>query len=125
MDVETRGVDTFLTEWLAQPLFATLPADTAGHDARVAAMTPSRLAHQLRALGQGVMPPRWVDLPSIAVPATVVVGSLDTRYTDIGTRMAEALPDARLVTVTGGHSLPLEAPQALAAVIAETHDRLH
>lgn len=117
-DVEARGVDAFLTEWLAQPLFATLPAEHARRRERIATMTVERLAHQLRALGPGRMDPLWARLGEVATPVTVVVGRLDPKFRAIGIELVEHLPDARLVEVAGGHSLPLEAPAALAAAIA-------
>jgi pimeloyl-ACP methyl ester carboxylesterase len=49
----------------------------------------------------------------------VIAGERDGRYAALGRRMADALPDARLLLVPGaGHGLPREAPQAVAAAIA-------
>lgn len=54
-------------------------------------------------------------LPTIDVPAVVIAGSADgmtpTRYSE---RMAEAMPDARLVVVDGAtHVLPIEYPDVV------------
>lgn len=60
------------------------------------------------------------QLPSLSVPATVVVGGRD-RLTPprFGRAIAEAVPGARLVEVPdAGHMLPLEAPDTLADLIA-------
>lgn len=120
-DINARGVAAFLEDWLAQPLFATLPRAAAMIDARAATMDPARLAHQMTALGQGAMEPLWSRLGELAMPVTVVVGRADARYTEIGHAMVERTHDARLVELDGGHALPLEQPHALAVTVAEVH----
>jgi hypothetical protein len=115
------GAAMFLAAWVDQPLFRTVPADRRALDARVAAMSTARLAHQMRALGQGAMPPLWDRLGDLRVPVTVVVGHEDAKYAEIGARIVAGLPDARLVALPGGHSLPLEVPAALAEVVARAH----
>lgn len=119
--VERDGVDAFLARWVELPIFATLPPERSALDARAAAMTTTRLAHQMRALGQGAMTPLWDRLSRIAVPVTVVTGRADAKYTALGARLTTALPRAEHVTIRGGHSLPLESPAELAAVIARAH----
>lgn len=121
--VERDGVDAFLARWVTQPIFATLPPERRALGARTAAMTTARLAHQMRALGQGAMEPLWERLAEIAVPVTVVAGRADPKYTRLGERLVAALPRADLVVVPGGHSLPLESPDALAGVIAHASTR--
>lgn len=121
--IERDGVDAFLTRWVAQPIFATLPPERRALDARAAAMTTRRLAHQMRALGQGVMAPLWDRLAEITVPVTVVTGRADAKYTGIGEHLVAALPHAELTVIPGGHSLPLESPAALAAVTAHAATR--
>jgi pimeloyl-ACP methyl ester carboxylesterase len=86
-------------------------------------MTTARLTHQMRALGQGAMTPLWDDLGGIAVPVTVVTGAADAKYTEIGARLAAAIRGAEPTVIPGGHSLPLESPDALAAVIAHAATR--
>ena len=119
--IRTVGVRAFLEDWLAQPLFATLPSDDAMIDARAAGMDAARLAHQMTALGQGAMEPLGNRLSELTMPATVVVGRADTRYVEIGQAMAARIPGAALVELDGGHALPLEQPAALSAVIASVH----
>lgn len=121
--IEQDGVDAFLARWVAQPIFATLPPARRALDARAAAMTTARLAHQMRALGQGAMTPLWDRLAEITVPVTVVTGRADAKYTAIGERLVDALPHAELAVIPGGHSLSLESPAALAAAIAHAATR--
>jgi len=61
------------------------------------------------------------SLASIAVPATVIVGELDTLTPPHESmKMAEAIPDATLVTIPGaGHMTPIEAPQAVNRALAD------
>ena len=119
--IHTLGVRAFLEDWLAQPLFATLPRDDAMIDARAATMDATRLAHQMTALGQGAMDPFGERLAELTMPTTVVVGRADTRYVEIGRAMAARIPNAALIELDGGHALPLEQPAALSRVIARVH----
>ncbi|MBK5288171.1 MAG: alpha/beta fold hydrolase [Acidimicrobiia bacterium] len=123
--IHALGVPGFLDQWLAQPLFSTLSREDAMIDERAATMTAAQLANQMVALGQGAMAPLHDRLASITVPTTVVVGTADARYTAIGNEIATQIPDAALVSLDGGHALPLECPAALAAVIGAIHDAIH
>lgn len=116
--IEQVGVDAFLDEWLAAPLFATLPPDPDGllHRRR---NTAAGLAHSLRTAGTGVQRSRWSELERITVPVLVIAGALDTKFTDIGLRMTEALPNATFVSIDGaGHAAHSEHPGAVADTIA-------
>lgn len=117
----TVGVSVFLEEWLAQPLFATLPRDEAMIDQRAATMSAPRLAHQMTTLGQGVMEPLGHRLSELRMPTTIAVGRADSRYVEIGRAMAAKISGAELVELDGGHALPLEQPAALSNVIARVH----
>ena len=121
LDVERDGVDAFLDRWLDQPLFASLPRDLARVDERRRTNTVDRITHQLRALGQGVQPSFWEQLPQLAMPVTLVTGAYDRKYTELAGRMGAAIGDDALVVVIprAGHALHLEQPAALAAVLRE------
>ena len=119
--IHTLGVRAFLEDWLAQPLFATLPRNDAMIDARAATMDTTRLAHQMTTLGQGAMEPLGDRLGELRMPTTVVVGRADERYVELGRAMAARIPNAAVIELDGGHALPLEQPAALAAVIADVH----
>ncbi len=120
-DVERDGLDAFLERWLAQPLFASLPREQAGFDARRRGNSVERVTHQLRALGQGVQPSYWDRLGALAMPVLLVTGAYDRKYRELAEAMAAAIGDhARHVVVPGaGHALHLEQPAALAALLAE------
>src|SRR5690606_10540568 len=58
------GLDAFLDEWLAQPLFAGLTADEAQRSAR-RTNTADGLAAALRDLGTGTQPDLWPALDDL------------------------------------------------------------
>lgn len=115
--VERDGVDEFLLRWLAQPMFATVPADAPGLADR-RRLTPKYLAACLRVLGAGVMEPMWNDLPRLAMPVMLVTGTGDKKYT-AAARLMIARMHAGVVhaQLDGGHALPLEQPAALGGLI--------
>ena len=122
---EQTGVEAFLAQWLAQPMFATVPADAPGLTDR-RSLTPAFLAACLRRLGTGAMEPMWDRLKALTMPVLLVTGTGDEKFTAIARGMLERLPPgAAHETLAGGHALPLEQPGPLGALIAEfarTHD---
>ena len=116
-DVEHDGVEGFIDRWLAQPLFASLPSAASGRSERIRANTVTRLAHQLRVLGQGVQEPLWERLGDVEMPVALVTGLADTKYDAIAEAMFERLGDCVHVRLDAGHAVPLEAPDALAELL--------
>ena len=115
--VERDDVDTFLSNWLAQPMFATVPVDAPGLSDR-RRLTSAYLAACLRLLGAGVMEPMWNDLPKLTMPVLLVTGRLDDKYTAIARRMLERMhPGVAHMQLEGGHALPLEQPAVLGGLI--------
>ena len=112
--IEQIGIDTFLDEWLAQPLFAGLPPGArAGRSTDVAG-----LASSLRLAGTGTQDPLWERLGGIDVPVLVIAGENDPTYVAHAERLASLLPRADLVTISSaGHALPLEVPDRFVAVV--------
>jgi 2-succinyl-6-hydroxy-2,4-cyclohexadiene-1-carboxylate synthase len=118
--IEAIGVEAFAREWGAQPLFAGMPrgiAEQADTDRR--RNTAPGLAAALRGLGTGVMPSLWDRLGELPMPVDLVVGERDEKFRAIAERMTAALVAGRLHVVPGtGHAVHLEAPEAVAEVIA-------
>ena len=116
--LEAVGVDAFLDEWLARPLFAGLDATTA-HRSRRLANTAAGLATSLRLAGTGAMEPLWVRLTELAMPVLLVAGADDTRFASIAAEMAEAIGANAEVAVIGGagHTAHLERPEATATTV--------
>lgn len=118
--IESSTIEEFAGEWARTPVLAGLPEPVAAaaHADRLR-NTPAGLAAALRGLGTGALPPLWDRLGELALPVSLVVGERDLKFADIARRMAGALPRAELVVVPGaGHAVHLEAPAAVAAIIA-------
>ena len=118
--VAAGTIEDFVARWSAQPLFAGDPPELAAawqDDMR--RNEPAALAAVLRGIGTGEMDPLWDRLGELAMPAVVLAGERDTKFTALGERLAAQLPAARLVIVRGaGHGLPREAPEAVAQVLS-------
>ena len=114
--LEDRGVDVFYERWLAQPLFASLSPEAAALDSRI--RNRAVLAHQLRALGQGVMPSLWDRLGELAMRVDLTVGALDAKYVEIAAAMDERLTNGRVHVIDdAGHAVHLEKPETLARLL--------
>jgi 2-succinyl-6-hydroxy-2,4-cyclohexadiene-1-carboxylate synthase len=115
--VEQVGVEAFLDEWLAQPLFAGLTDETDGRSARLA-NTPEGLAASLRLCGTGTQEPLWERLGEIEKPVLLVAGERDERFVAHARRMAGLLPDAAVAIVPGaGHAAHLEQPEVFVTAV--------
>ncbi|MFV0306234.1 MAG: alpha/beta fold hydrolase [Desertimonas sp.] len=116
--IERDGVDVFLQRWLAQPMFATVPADRAGVAAR-RHNTTAGLASSLRSAGTGAQEPLWDRLAELSVPTLVVAGQLDHRFVALAKRLHAGITGARLSIVPdAGHAVALERPDELAAALS-------
>ena len=119
MEAEGRLMTEVADRWAAQALFATQPPQvSAAARADRLANEPEHLAAALRGIGTGAMAPLWDRLGELGMPVLVLAGELDEKYVALGRRLAAAVASGRLEIVAGaGHSLPLEAPEAVAAAI--------
>jgi 2-succinyl-6-hydroxy-2,4-cyclohexadiene-1-carboxylate synthase len=93
---------------------ATIPGYGAFGDRKLLAAAPAMYSAMLRVI-TGVDPSvdRLDDLRSIKVPALVIVGEEDAPFRKASARMAEAIPDARLVVIPdAAHSPQFENPEA-------------
>ena len=127
-DVEERGVEAFLRDWLAQPLFSTLDPDSAGLADRAASHTAAQLAATLRNLGSGAQDPLWSRLAELRMPVALVTGRADAKFEQINDAMQAACSsttDVERVHLDGGHALPLEQPAALATCLLDWLARPH
>lgn len=122
-DLERIGLGAFLDRWLALPLFAGLPPASAARDERMTNRADG-LTASLRRCGTGCQEPLWDRLGGIDVPVLVVAGSRDTKFCDIGRRMAEAIgANARFeVVADAGHAAHAERPDIVSALITSFVD---
>jgi 2-succinyl-6-hydroxy-2,4-cyclohexadiene-1-carboxylate synthase len=119
-ELESMTMPEFVSRWRAQPLFAGEPREAA-RLAREDQLRnrPDALARVLRGIGTGEMDPLWSRLGELTMPVTVLAGDRDRKFEAIGRRLTAALPEAELVVATGGHSLHLENPAAVAGALQE------
>jgi 2-succinyl-6-hydroxy-2,4-cyclohexadiene-1-carboxylate synthase len=119
-ELEAEDIETFARRWAQTPVLAGQPPEVlaAVHADRLR-NRPDGLARALRRLGTGALPSVWDRLGEITVPVVLVVGERDQKFTAIAAEMASGLPRAEVLTVPGvGHAVHLEAPAAVAQVIA-------
>lgn len=120
--IVSGGMEAFVRQWEALPLFSSQQGLSAGvrarHRAGRLANDPRSLAAALRGLGTGALPSLWDRLREIAVPTLLVVGALDRKFVEIGRRMERRLPAAALeVVAEAGHAVHLERPEAWVASV--------
>jgi 2-succinyl-6-hydroxy-2,4-cyclohexadiene-1-carboxylate synthase len=117
-ELEHGSYDEFIERWRSQPLFADEPPEVgarAREDQR--RNRPDAMATVLRSLSPGHAAPLWDRLAEITMPVVVLAGERDDKYQALGRRMLKRLPNGELLTVPGGHGLPLENPSAVAGVL--------
>jgi len=120
--IEAKGVERFVEEWMALPLFASQarlgPAALARARAQRLRNRPHGLAASLRGMGVGAQTPLHARLPGLTLPVLLVVGEEDAKFREIARALEAGLPDARtrLLPKTG-HAAHLEAPEAFAEVV--------
>ncbi|HEY5267204.1 MAG TPA: alpha/beta fold hydrolase [Acidimicrobiales bacterium] len=114
--IEEIGTDQFLSEWLAQPMFATLPLDPQERAAR--SRDALGLANSLRHAGSGTQ--NWLgdEVTELDVPTTLVVGSKDKKFINEGQQLNERLAHPSLSIIhDAGHAAHLEQPDAVAHLL--------
>jgi 2-succinyl-6-hydroxy-2,4-cyclohexadiene-1-carboxylate synthase len=116
--LEDVGVEAFLDEWLAQPLFAGLAPEAAARAER-ATNTVDGLAASLRRAGTGTQEPLWDRLHEIEVPVLVLAGVDDAKFSAVATRLGRSIgPSATVALVPrAGHSAHLECPADTASIV--------
>jgi 2-succinyl-6-hydroxy-2,4-cyclohexadiene-1-carboxylate synthase len=116
--IEEIGVDAFLAEWTALPLFAGLAPEMRFMTQR-RTNTAAGLASSLRLAGTGAQDPVWDRLGSLAMPTLLVTGADDKKFSDIAERMAGLIgPSAHTAAVPGaGHTAHLENPWVFGAIV--------
>jgi 2-succinyl-6-hydroxy-2,4-cyclohexadiene-1-carboxylate synthase len=120
-EIETMTMAEFARRWAnGTTVLAGQPARVreAAHADRLR-NSPPALARALRGLGTGALPSLWDRLSGLTVPTVLVVGERDRKFRVVAEQMAARLPRAETVVVPGaGHAVHLEAPAAVAEIIA-------
>jgi 2-succinyl-6-hydroxy-2,4-cyclohexadiene-1-carboxylate synthase len=116
--IEHEGLQAFLDGWLAQPLFARLPADRSFRAERLE-NTVDGLMSSLQQAGTGAQDPSWHKLARLDMPVLVVAGAEDAKFVALAERMASTMGDnATLSVIPGaGHAAHLEHPHRFLAAV--------
>lgn len=123
--IEAVGSETFIDEWLATPLFASLAPAVACREQRCE-NRPAGMAASLRHCGTATQAPLWNRLEKIEIPVLVIAGSTDAKFRALGERLVTAIgPNARLDIVEGGHAVHLENPHGTAEAVIQWMTRHH
>jgi 2-succinyl-6-hydroxy-2,4-cyclohexadiene-1-carboxylate synthase len=111
-------LDSFLTEWLAGPLFAHLTSDQADVASR-RVNTTAGLARSLRTTGTGTQVPSHDRLHELSMPVLLVAGADDARFSAIAREMAGAIGQGASTSFIegAGHAAPFEQPHEFAAAV--------
>jgi len=117
--IERSGIETFVDEWEALPMWASqrlLPVATRQRQHAIRLGNSSiGLAGSLRGMGVGVQPSYWHELNQLSCPVLLVAGSLDAKFASIASQMSQSIPKSELDIVPGaGHAVHLEQPAAYA-----------
>lgn len=116
--IREQGLLTFLQEWVAQPMFAGIPAERQYLLERME-NTVDGLESSVVQSGTGSQDPSWDKLHRLDMPVLVLAGELDEKYVALGRRLQESIgANATFATVPGaGHAAHLEQPEAFLAVL--------
>ena len=118
------GVEAFVDEWLAQPMFASLRQRGAVFLAEQRRQrfgnSAQGLADSLRRLGPGAQPPLFDALSGVDVPVLLVAGALDPKFLSLAQDLAGRLPHAEIGKIAdAGHAAHLEQPEAFIHVVRD------
>jgi 2-succinyl-6-hydroxy-2,4-cyclohexadiene-1-carboxylate synthase len=121
--IEHEGLEGFVDEWMALPLFASQKrlgeAALAAARAQRLRNRPHGLANSLRCMGTGAQPALHERLGALSRPVLLAVGDEDAKFLAIAEHLAARLPDARVEAIPeAGHAAHLEQPRAFAASAA-------
>lgn len=122
--IERDGVEAFVDEWMALPLFATQQRLGSAFLAQARrerlGNTAAGLAASLRGMGPGAQPPLFDALPRVSAPTLLLAGALDRPFVAAARELAQRLPQAELHEIAAaGHAAHLEQPEACVEAIRE------
>ena len=112
------GLEAFLLEWTALPLFGGVllsPLELADRLRN----TPDGLASSLRLAGTGAQGSLWPRLRELNMPVLAIAGSNDVKFAAIARQLAAAAPLGSYHIIEGAaHAAHLQQPETAAATIA-------
>jgi 2-succinyl-6-hydroxy-2,4-cyclohexadiene-1-carboxylate synthase len=120
--IRIHGVKPFIKYWngktFFRPLMALPPDRLDPILERRLKNTTEGLALSLENVGTACLPSLWPRLKELRCAVDIVVGEKDPKFIEIGYRMGECIPKARISVIeSAGHALHLEMPQDIATLI--------
>ena len=113
------GLDRFLDEWLAQPLFAGLVLDDEARADRLT-NTAEGLASSLRLAGTGAQASLWPRLHEMRMPVLTIAGERDNKFASIARKVSATVPRGEATEIPGaGHAAHLQEPQLVEKALAD------
>jgi 2-succinyl-6-hydroxy-2,4-cyclohexadiene-1-carboxylate synthase len=114
------ALESFVRQWMGQPMFANLGSDSNGVHERLRNTGPG-LASSLRQAGTGIQRPLWGHLSRLSMPVLVITGQQDAKFTGLGAQLVESIGiNAEHVVISGaGHAPHLEYPDAVASLVRD------
>lgn len=118
--LEQHGLDRFLEDWLANPLFAGLTTERQQRSDRLR-NDAAGLAASLRLCGTGEQEDLWPRLHELRMPVLLLTGENDEKFSEIATRMHHSIgPSSTLRTIPhAGHTAHLEQPETFVQVLQD------
>ncbi len=114
--LEAVGVETFLDEWLAQPLFADVPADPDERASR--SHRAAGLAESLRRCGTGTQAWLGDQLAAVTAPTFALAGERDDKFRREAEAIATGVPQGSVAVVArAGHAAHLVRPETVAGLV--------
>jgi len=111
------GVDAFLSEWTALPLFGGFQLTDADRADRLR-NTAEGLADSLRMAGTGEQLPLWPRLVELNMPVLALAGAHDAKFAAIAQQIATAVPTGRWALIPdAAHAAHLQHPVAVVDAI--------
>lgn len=116
--LQVSGLESFIDDWLSNPLFAKLDAASSFRSERLKNRPEGLMASLIHA-GTGAQSPLWDQLPRLRMPTFIVAGEADDKFVKVGLQTLDAIgPRATLsVEPSTGHAVHLERPVRVAAAI--------
>ena len=113
--MEAIGLEAFLQEWAALPLFGGRALGPLEMQDRLR-NTVEGLSSSLRLAGTGAQGSMWPRLRELNMPVLAMAGERDTKFTAIARQIAETVPRGAFAAVAdAAHAAHLEHPQAVVA----------
>ncbi len=118
--IRAEGLAAFLEAWYRLPLFGmTTDARRQALIARRSQQRPAAMARVIAEMSPGRQPPLWEALAGLPFPVAYIAGEDDAKYAALAATFAQRVPQAqRFLIPHVAHMVPLDAPQALADVLA-------